>query len=330
MENHPIPQQISSYQFRLVGDMTLKQFFQVAGGALVSLIFYGSKLPGYVKWPFILFFSLLGVAMAFMPLEDRPLEQWILSFFRSVYSPTIFFWNKIQKAPSFYQEETVTVQPTTTPDPTQPKPVSPNVSFPLLDKFEEAESKFLNSIGTLFSAGASTSGETIIKPVEKPNITPGLTVPPVQPITFTKRVTPAVEKPVEKQTVSLENVSQTFQEQKPMDSVAAQFSLDAAPPSPPTVPNTIVGQIIDDKGKIIEGAIAEIRDASGRPVRALKSNKLGHFLVVTPLQNGSYQFITEKDGYTFEPVHFDAAGQLIPPIAIRGKQTVNPIVAEQN
>jgi len=35
---HPIPQQISAYQFRLVGDMTIKQFFQVAAGALIALL----------------------------------------------------------------------------------------------------------------------------------------------------------------------------------------------------------------------------------------------------------------------------------------------------
>ena len=37
---HPIPQQISAYHFRLVGDMTLKQFFQVAAGALISLVLF--------------------------------------------------------------------------------------------------------------------------------------------------------------------------------------------------------------------------------------------------------------------------------------------------
>ena len=42
-ESHPIPQQISSYQFRLVGDMTLKQFFQLARGGLdvASFLFHG-------------------------------------------------------------------------------------------------------------------------------------------------------------------------------------------------------------------------------------------------------------------------------------------------
>ena len=80
MEQHPIPQQISSYQFRLVGDMTLKQFFQLAGGFLVALIFYSIPLIGIVKWPFVIISALLGAALAFLPLEERPLERWIFAF----------------------------------------------------------------------------------------------------------------------------------------------------------------------------------------------------------------------------------------------------------
>ena len=41
-------------EFKLVGDMTLKQFFQVAGGALVGLLFYSTGLHGLIKWPLIL------------------------------------------------------------------------------------------------------------------------------------------------------------------------------------------------------------------------------------------------------------------------------------
>jgi hypothetical protein len=105
----------------------------------------------------------------------------------------------------------------------------------------------------------------------------------------------------------------------PANSQRAQFSPDAAPPNPPTVPNTVSGQTVDDTGKIIEGAIMEVRDSAGRPVRALKTNKLGHFTIVTPLINGKYEIIAEKDGYTFDTAAFDATGALIPPIAIRGR-----------
>ncbi len=109
-QQHPIPQQISSYQFRLVGDMTLKQFFQIAGGALISLLFYASNLPGLIKWPLVIFFALLGVALAFLPFEERPLQQWIIVFFKSVYSPTLYSWKKTEKPEIFFQEEAVVPQ----------------------------------------------------------------------------------------------------------------------------------------------------------------------------------------------------------------------------
>lgn len=94
MEQHPIPQNISSYQFRLVGDMTLKQFFQLAGGVLVGLIFYSLPLLAIIRWPLAILSVIIGIGLAFFPLEERPLEKWIFAFFKSIYSPTIFYWQK--------------------------------------------------------------------------------------------------------------------------------------------------------------------------------------------------------------------------------------------
>jgi len=82
----------------------------------------------------------------------------------------------------------------------------------------------------------------------------------------------------------------------------------------------IVGQVVDEHRKIIEGAIIEIRDSAGRPVRALRSNKVGHFITVTPLDPGRYDIITEKEGGQFSPVSFEANGNLIPPILVSGKK----------
>ena len=108
----------------------------------------------------------------------------------------------------------------------------------------------------------------------------------------------------------------------------AQFSVDAAPPNPPIMPNTIVGQVMDENKKIIEGAILEIKDISGRPVRALRTNKAGHFIIVTALANGQYELITEKEGFEFEPVSFMAEGKMIPPIAIRARASTQQTVTQ--
>lgn len=314
MEQHPIPQQISSYQFKLVGDMTLKQFFQVAGGVIISLIFYSTPLHPLIKWPFILFFAGLGAALAFVPFEERPLERWIFAFFRSIYSPTLYSWKKTDKPPVFYTEGAATPAITTVVN-TNPV-VEANTA-----KLEEAEKTFLQKVGGLWNVAGVTPStvnsvpSTVIKqtiplsvPSQIPTVitksAPRLVVEESSPITSHKTLTTAVD--VQK----LDNNSIT--------SNSVEFSIDAAPPSPPIVVNTIVGQVMDMDRKIIEGAILEIKDSNGRPVRALKSNRAGHFIIVTPLSNGKYEVIIEKDGFKFEPVSFDAKGEMIPAIAIKG------------
>jgi hypothetical protein len=60
-------------------------------------------------------------------------------------------------------------------------------------------------------------------------------------------------------------------------------------------------------------------DPEGRPVRALRTNNAGHFLTVTPLMNGKYKIIVEKEGLVFDPIEFETTGTILAPIAIRAK-----------
>jgi hypothetical protein len=94
MEQHPIPQQISSYEFKLVGEMTLKQFLKAAGGIIIALLINSSGLLFFIKWPLMLVFGAGGLALAFVPFQDRPLETWVLSFIKSIYSPTIYTYKR--------------------------------------------------------------------------------------------------------------------------------------------------------------------------------------------------------------------------------------------
>ncbi|MEK7472461.1 MAG: hypothetical protein AAB625_00300 [Patescibacteria group bacterium] len=341
MEQHPIPQQISSYQFKLVGDMTLKQFFQVAGGVIVSLIFYSTPLHPLIKWPLILFFAGLGATMAFLPFEERPLEKWIIAFFRSIYSPTLFSWKKSDKPPIFYTENA--------PAPEVKSIQTGSLVEKNTAKLEEAEKSFLQKIGGLFTVNnqpqtnnqqtqTSTSIPqqtvplvTFSKPAAAPetfkpvtlNQSPMLNTPQQIPTVITKSAPRIVveESPLRQDSAEQAKVTEITGEkieEKPITTNSVEFSVDAAPPSPPIAANTIVGQVMDQDRKIVEGVILEIKDSSSRPVRALKSNKAGHFIIVTPLSNGKYEITIEKDGFMFEPVSFEAKGEMIPPIAIRG------------
>ncbi len=347
-EQHPIPQQISSYQFRLVGDMTLKQFFQLAGGVMVSLLFYASPLHPAIKWPFIILFVLLGIALAFLPFEERPLEKWILAFFRSIYSPTIFGWSKAQIPVKYFQEEAVSQlapqfvapQGNDTLNAYLATPTTHTTSFRQL---EHSEQTFLTRMGDLFAPGSPQKGvvslpvatqnpQTPPPPAQTSNI--GSTQIPQTPLIKAvgeNRTRVVVEETALPPDVQQAAVSETIQAAPPQVQVSEQaiFSTEAAPPHPPTIPNTISGQVMDPDGKIVEGAILEIRDVSGRPVRALRSNKLGHFLIVTALLNGAYEIITEKDGLEFKPVSFETTGGIVPPIAIKAvARNTPPPVAE--
>lgn len=344
METHPIPQQISSYQFRLVGDMTLKQFFQLGGGALIALLIYSTGLHPLIKWPLILISVSLGAALAFLPLEERPLSRWIFTFFRSVYSPTVYLWQKNDQGYNFFQPEEVAQ--TTTQISTQPKteeqfqkPATEQEKS--LNKLEAGEKNFLSRIFDIFKQET-----TVIKPIEKqptttfttapsntvlpshpPTIQPNVAVPATEVKYFRPKI--VVEETIaqgqtEKQlpNISLHQVAPILKESQ-IKSEQAQFSAQAAPPLPPTIPNTITGQVLDSQGKIIEGAILEVRDIAGRPVRAIRSNKLGHFMIVTALNNGQYDITTEKEGYQFDPTTFEAKGEIIPPILIKAKPAQN-------
>ena len=94
MQQHPIPQNVTQYQFRLVGDMTLKQFLELAGGMVLAYLFFASNLIFIVKWPLVILSLLFGAGLAFFPIEDRPLDQWITNFIKAIYQPTRFTWQK--------------------------------------------------------------------------------------------------------------------------------------------------------------------------------------------------------------------------------------------
>jgi hypothetical protein len=338
MEQHPIPQNVSSYQFKLVGDMTLKQFFQLAGGIVGGIIFYSTPLLPIIRYPLALLSVLLGIGLAFLPFEERPLERWIFAFFRAIYSPTQFNWKKTVTAPKFYQDEAV-VAPTTQQDTNQAYlSTTPQTSAP--GNLDKAEKGFLSRLSILFGQSPKISLPPT-EPVKESEPVPSTNpVPPTPVVAKPLQIpqTPAIKIPVASRPIVVQEQTNTPVQNTTTNTVApiiagnemistkqALFSIDAAPPSPPTYPNVVVGQVVDQDRKIIEGAIMEIRDSAGRPIRALRSNKVGHFITVTQLDNERYEILTEKDGYEFTPVNFEATGTIIPPILVQGKRLGPPV-----
>ncbi len=63
-------------------------------------------------------------------------------------------------------------------------------------------------------------------------------------------------------------------------------------------------------------------DKQGLPVRALRSNKLGQFVAATPLSNGVYTIVVEKDNLVFDKVAIELKNDIMPPILVAAKKQV--------
>lgn len=103
LEQHAVPTEVTTYEFRLVGDMTLKQFGWLAGGIILAIFWYSMPIPSYFRWPLVLIFGCGGAAIAFVPYEGRTLDRWIISFIKAIYSPTEFVWHKEKRIPPYLE-----------------------------------------------------------------------------------------------------------------------------------------------------------------------------------------------------------------------------------
>lgn len=334
-EQHPIPQQISSYQFKLVGDMSLKQFFQVGGGAIIALLFYASNINPLFKWPLVIGSFLLGIALAFFPVQDRPLTTWILAFFKSIYSPTVYNWQNSGSTIAYFQTEPIAgpitpplPKPTLKTNMLPPEPVKDVVVTEDVTKLDKKEEEMLNKISQQFSIGETGYTNQPI-PAGDVSATQSLRDRDVHVPEAQKPTVNATEKPIQEAVYT--NAATNYASGssiRPMNGSQissfkkATFVPEAAPPNPPTQPNIVVGQVTDMNGAIVENAILEIRDEFGRSVRALRTNKLGHFMIVTPLANGKYQMLIEKEGFDFTPITFETNGTIIPPIGVKGDKSL--------
>jgi len=107
-QGHPIPRQITTFEFKLIGFLTLRQF-------LYLVIFIPAGYLTFVLFPIpllnILFGILVGAigpALAFVPFNDRPLEVWIKNLIKRLTSPTQYFYKK-QNPPLYFLQDLVFV-----------------------------------------------------------------------------------------------------------------------------------------------------------------------------------------------------------------------------
>ncbi len=397
MEQHPVPRNISGFQFHLIGDMTLRQFaFLAVGGFLGYLIYKGAPFEAIINIPLALFFVFAGFAFAFLPVQERPLDKWIGAFIKSIMSPTQFVWFKKNLPPEIltttisvhFQVVQPASQTQAHKDTNEKLRVYlATIPIPLHESLNAAEKRYIDKTLSLFSTHSTPGLPNATQPIQArasnepvpmANIQP---IPPsvnlpVQPNEFetSSQIRPPVQdaekslilksKPEEKEqaspapavdnNINLQNqLSQLAAEkialEKELQKLQQQFSglntqKTVTPEAPlpenkePVIkvanvkpaasdigmlnfqqaPNLIAGVIKDPQRKLLPNIILTIKDKSGLPVRALKTNKLGQFTTATPLPNGTYLLEIEDPmkRYVFDVTQISLSGKIFLPIEL--------------
>jgi|GEM_PF-2426122 len=101
-QQHAVPQNIMSVEFKLIGELTVRQFSYLAGGIIISFLINRLGLPVFFRYPIAGIFLLGGIGMAFLPIQDRGLDQWIKNFLTSVFSPQQRVWRKNPQLPEYF------------------------------------------------------------------------------------------------------------------------------------------------------------------------------------------------------------------------------------
>jgi len=90
VKQHAVPQNIMDVEFKLVGDLTMRQFAYIFVFGLAAYL-VAQNVVGVFKWPITIVLALIGVSLAFIPVEERGMDEWVINFLKAISSICITY-----------------------------------------------------------------------------------------------------------------------------------------------------------------------------------------------------------------------------------------------
>lgn len=257
MDQHPVPRQITTFEFKLIGFMTLKQFLYLVVSVPLGFITYKLFPIPILNILMGVIVALIGVVFAFVPIQDRPMEQWLRNLIKRLTSPTQYFYHK-NNQPLYFLRELYFIS--------DPHKVSTHIESKEKLAAYLAQKKALKN--------PRTQQKQQIQSLLKQQIFPE------------KQQVASTPSPVQ-QNVPLQQVvayedHEAFQ-QAPLQSM----------PQTNKQP-FFIGVVKSSKQFPIPGILIYVKDLQQTPLRLLKTNPNGVFATYSPLAPGDY-YIEMKD-----------------------------------
>lgn len=101
MEQHAVPQHIASFEFKLFGNLTMRQFVSLAIPLGIAALIFFSSLPAVLRFGLSGLIASVGGFVALVPYNGRPLDKWVVVFIKAITNPTQRIWLKENRIPDF-------------------------------------------------------------------------------------------------------------------------------------------------------------------------------------------------------------------------------------
>lgn len=180
MENHPIPQDVTGFKFKLIGSVTIKQFiYLLAAGIIAAFVVFiipskSAFVFFLVKIPFAFIVSSIAVGLAFVPVDGRPMDKMIYNFIRALPAENEYLYHKKGvhiAAFDFFKHPTPHAPPPKTPE----KPTKQDDRRQMLHsrfktssyKFDQGEAAFVQNIKSFFDNPASSAPQAQLATPQK-------------------------------------------------------------------------------------------------------------------------------------------------------------------
>ncbi len=286
MDQHPIPRQITSFEFKLIGFMTLKQFLY-----LVVFFPIGFVVFRIIPIPIInallgILIAVVGIAFAFIPYQDRPLEEWVRNFIRRINSPTQYYYHK-NNEPVYFLKNLYFLS-------------DPHIVLAHVDSKEKLQA---------YLAQKKSEEQPMDK--KKRHIDgllkqPGkLLTPVMQKATVPTQRTEIVTPNESEVSGSASSISQSL---KQMQGLSHQ--------------PFITGVVKNRKQIALPGVLVSVKDQTGKQLRLLKTNPHGIFATYSPLPEGEYIFELSdpNDAYFFDTMNIHLGSKQQPSLTFYSKE----------
>lgn len=94
MENHPIPQDVTGFKFKLIGSVTVKQFLYILAGGILAGVCLILPFSMIIKVPLAALFGGFGAMLAFVPIEGRPMDVMAKNFIKALPAENQYIYRK--------------------------------------------------------------------------------------------------------------------------------------------------------------------------------------------------------------------------------------------